>query len=41
MNKAIEFLAQDLQTYIDNSDRMVVSIDKILEKSKYVVGEIN
>ena len=32
MNKAIEFLAQDLQTYIDNSDRMVVSIDKILEK---------
>lgn len=40
MNQAIRFLVEDLSTYIDNTQRIVSSIDKIIAKSKFVVGNI-
>lgn len=40
MNQAIKFLQEDLSTYISNTELMVTSIDKILNKSKFVVGEL-
>lgn len=40
MNQAIRFLVEDLSTYIDNTQRIVTSIDKIIAKSKFVVGNI-
>lgn len=41
MNQAINFVEQDLKTYLDITERMSTSIDKILEKSKFVVGNID
>lgn len=41
MNQAIKFLVEDLTTYIENTERISVSIDKIITKSKFIVGDIN
>ena len=41
MNQAIRFLIEDLSTYIDNTQRIAISIDKIIAKSQFVVGNIN
>lgn len=40
MNQAIKFVEEDLNTYLTNTNIMCLSIDKILEKSKFIVGEI-
>lgn len=40
MNQAIRFLEQDLITYLDITENIKSSIDRIINKSKYVVGEI-
>lgn len=40
MNQAIRFCIEDLSTYIGNTQRMAASIDKIINKSKFIVGDI-
>lgn len=40
MNQAIRFVKEDLTTYQNITDRMCGSIDKIIEKSRFVVGPI-
>lgn len=39
MNQAIRFCVEDLSTYINNTQRISTSIDKIMLKSKFVVGD--
>ena len=41
MNQAIRFVKEDLMTYQDITDRMCSSIDKIIDKSRFVVGSID
>lgn len=41
LNQAIRFVKEDLLTYQDVTDRMCTSIDKILTKAKFVVGEVD
>lgn len=41
LNQAIRFVDDDLQNYLDFTDRICTSIDKILKKSKFVVGDID
>ena len=41
LNQAVRFAKEDLTTYQNNTDRMCSSIDKIIEKSKFVVGTID
>lgn len=41
MNQSIRFLDQDLTTYLDMTDQMTKSIERIIEKSRFVVGEIS
>lgn len=41
LNQAIRFATQDLTAYIGFADRLCASVDKILQKSRFVVGEIN
>lgn len=41
LNQAIRLLDKDLQNYIDICDQMVAGIDRILSKSKFVIGEID
>lgn len=41
MNQAIRFVVDDLSTYISNTQRIVLSIDKIIAKSKFVVGDLD
>lgn len=41
MNQAIRFVEEDLKTYVDTTSQMLASIDRIIEKSKYVVGKID
>ena len=40
LNQAIRFCVEDLSTYIYNTQRISSSIDKIMLKSKYIVGDI-
>ena len=40
LNHAIDFLVSDLTSYLSILDRIKISVDKILAKSKFVVGEI-
>lgn len=40
MNQAIKFLEENLTTYIDTTTQMIASIDRIIDKSKFVVGNI-
>lgn len=41
MNQSIRFVKEDLSAYQDVSERMCTSIDKILAKAKFVVGDID
>lgn len=41
MNQAVRFADEDLTTYVQFIERMCASIDKILAKSKFVVGDID
>lgn len=41
LNQAARFLISDLDSYIVITERIKTSIDKILAKSKFVVGDIN
>ena len=38
MNQAIRFLQDDLSLYISNTEQMVASITKIINKSRFIVG---
>ncbi len=40
MNQAIKFCVDDLTTYMEITQRIVTSVNKILKKGKAVVGEI-
>lgn len=40
LNQAIRFCVEDLTTYIGNTERISTSINKIITKSKFVVGDI-
>lgn len=40
LTKAVQFTVSDLENFLTNTDYFKTSIDKILTKSKYVVGEI-
>lgn len=41
MNQSIRFLLTDLSTYINITERIQSSIEKILDKSKFIVGTID
>ena len=41
MNQAIRFLDQDLSSYLDMTEGMCKSIDRIIDKSKFVVVDIS
>lgn len=41
MNQAIRFLDVDLASYIEMTEQMNKSIDRIIDKSKFVVGNIS
>jgi len=41
MNQSIRFLEEDLTTYLTICDQICASIEKIIEKSKFVVGTID
>lgn len=41
LNQSIRFLDEDLGTYLSITEQMSSSIDRILAKSKFVVGEID
>lgn len=41
LNQSIRFLDEDLDTYLNLAEQMCNSIDRILTKSKFVVGEID
>lgn len=41
MNQAIRFVEEDLSTYQDVIERMCASIDKILAKARFVVGDVD
>lgn len=41
MTQAIRFVVADLSTYINNTEHIQSSIDMIIAKSRYVVGEID
>lgn len=41
MNQAVRFANEDLTTYVNFTERLCVSIDKILAKARFVVGEID
>ncbi len=41
MNQAIKFANEDLTTYVQFIERLCSSIDKIISKSRFVVGDID
>lgn len=41
MNQAIRFVVDDLSTYVSNTQRIALSIDKIIAKSRFVVGDLD
>ena len=41
LNQSIRFLDEDLDTYLTITEQMVTSIDRVLAKSKFVVGDID
>lgn len=40
MNQSIRFLDQDLSSYLDMTEQMIKSIEKIINKSRFIVGDI-
>ena len=41
MNQAIRFLDQDLSAYIDMTEQMINSIERIIGKSRFIIGDIS
>lgn len=41
MNQSIRFLDQDLSAYLDMTDQMTKSIERIIGKSRFIIGEIS
>ena len=41
MNQAIRFLGADLSSYIEMTEQICKSIDRIIDKSKFIVGSID
>lgn len=41
LNQSIRFLDQDLEAYLIITEQMVAAINRIIAKSKFVVGEVN
>lgn len=41
MNQAIRFLDQDLSAYIDMAEQMTNSIERIIGKSRFIIGDIS
>lgn len=41
MNQAIRFLDVDLASYIEMTEQMIKSIDRIIDKSKFIIGKID
>jgi len=41
LNKAIQFMVEDMENYIAWCNQMTASIERILGKSKFIVGEID
>lgn len=41
MNQAIRFLDADLASYIEMTEQMIKSIDRIIDKSKFIIGNID
>ena len=41
MNQAIRFLDVDLASYIEMTVQMIKSIDRIIDKSKFIIGNID
>ncbi len=41
MNQAILFLDVDLTSYIEMTEQMIKSIDRIIDKSKFIIGNID
>lgn len=41
MNQAIRFLDVDLASYIEMTEQMIKSIDRIIDKSKFTIGNID
>lgn len=40
LNQSIRFVIQDLDTFIDFINKLKVSIEKIINKSRYVIGDV-
>ena len=40
MNQAIRFLDQDLSTYLEMTEQMINSIERIIEKSRFIIGDV-
>ena len=41
MNQAIRFLDQDLSAYIDMTEQMINSIERIIGKSRFIIGDVS
>lgn len=41
MNQAIRFLDVDLASYIEMTEQMIKSIDRIIDRSKFIIGNID
>jgi hypothetical protein len=41
LNQSVRFLISDISSYVVITERIKLSIDKILSKSKFVVGDID
>lgn len=40
MNQAIRFLDTDLSSYLEMTEQMIKSIDRIIDKSKFIIGTV-
>lgn len=40
MNQSIRFLDQDLSEYLDMTEQMVKSIERIIGKSRFIIGDV-
>ena len=40
MNQAVRFANEDLTTYVDFTDRLCTSVNKILTRARFVVGDV-
>lgn len=41
MNQSIRFLDQDLSTYLDMTEQMIKSIERIIGRSRFIIGEVS